>query len=415
MYVPGQRTSPATGITNQRRHRPDYMLPILALSLTVLGLIVLYAISPALTAQRNVAENYFINRQFIAVAISVVGFIIAARMPLKSLKSLQLPLVIAAGVASVAVRVFGEEVNGAYRWIQLGGLSFQAAELIKFTLLIWLAVFLAEKIKSGQLGNFKQTLQPLLIVLAIVGVVVAVIQSDLGSAAVMVAMMGVMTFVAGMPMKRILLVVGVVAIGFILAVSSTPYRRQRLQTFFNPAADCQTTGYQTCQALIAVGSGGIFGLGLARSVQAYGYLPEAANDSIFAIFAEKFGFIGTSALLALFVALFSRIKRVAERAPDDFTRLIAVGVLTWLSVQAIINIGAMVGVLPLKGITLPFISYGGTSLMFVAAALGLVFNISHYTSFRAPSTSSKKGARHEGFTGRRGYGRPHHAATAARG
>jgi cell division protein FtsW len=200
---------------------------------------------------------------------------------------------------------------------------------------------------------------------------------------VMVAMMASMAFIAGMPIKRLLLFGGIILIGLILAISTTPYRRARLQAFMNPEANCQTSGYQACQALIAVGSGGMVGLGLGSSVQASGYLPEAANDSIFAIYAEKFGFIGCIILLAIFLAFFSRIKNIAERSGDDFSRLLVVGVLAWLSVQAMINIGAMIGLLPLKGITLPFISYGGTSVVFVSAAVGLVYQASQYTSFTA--------------------------------
>ncbi len=411
MYVPGQRGA-ATDQAVQRKHRPDYGLPILGVALTVVGLIVLFAISPALAAQKQVAENFFINRQVIAVLISVVIFLVVSRIPLNQWSFLEKPLLISAGVASVAVRLFGEEVNGAYRWIQIGGLSFQPAELIKFVLLIWLAAFFADRIKKGTLGDFQQTLKPLLIALGLVGGVVAILQSDLGSAAVMVAMMASMAFVAGLPMKRIMMIGGVIAVGVVLLISATPYRRDRLSTFLNPAADCQTTGYQTCQALIAVGSGGVFGLGLARSVQAYGYLPEAANDSIFAIYAEKFGFIGAAVLLALFIALFARIIKIAERAPDDYTRLITVGVLAWLSTQAMINIGAMIGLLPLKGITLPFISYGGTSLIFVTAALGLVFNISRYTSLRA--TNLGRGARHEDFARRGRNRRPYYTSVSRR-
>jgi cell division protein FtsW len=413
MYEPTRRTADqTTDINPQRRHKPDYILPLLAVALTVLGLIVLFAISPALAAQREVAENYFVNRQVIAVLMSVVAFFVVAKIPLNSWKHFEKPLLIAAAVTSLAVRLLGEEVNGAYRWIQVGGLSFQAAELIKFTLLIWLAGFFVSRIREGSLGDFQKTLKPLLIALGVIGAVVAVIQSDLGSAAVMISMMASMAFVAGMPMKKVLLVGGIVLIGGVLAISTTPYRRERLKTFLNPAADCQTTGYQTCQALIAVGSGGMFGLGLARSVQAYGYLPEAANDSIFAIYAEKFGFIGTTALLALFVALFARIMKIAERAPDDYTRLIAVGVLAWFSVQSMINIGAMLGLLPLKGITLPFISYGGTSLIFVSAALGLVFNISRYTSFRITKTG--RGAGYDNSASRRGNRRPYYTSVSRR-
>lgn len=413
MYAPGRRTvaSNAFDQTIQRRHRPDYVLPILAVSLSVAGLIVLFAISPALAAQKNVAENYFINRQVIAVFISIVAFFIVGKFPLSNWRKLEKPLIIMSAISAVAVRILGEQVNGAYRWIQIGGLSFQPAELIKFTLLIWLAFFFADRIRNNTIGDYNKTLKPLIGALLLIGFVVAVLQSDLGSTAVMVAMMGSMAFVAGLPMKRILLVGAILFTGLILVISATPYRRERLKTFANPSADCQASGYQTCQALIAVGSGGIFGLGLARSVQAYGYLPEAANDSIFAIFAEKFGFIGTAALLALFVAMFARLAKIAERAPDDYTRLIVVGVLAWFSVQSMINIGAMLGLLPLKGITLPFISYGGTSLIFVSAALGLVFNISRYTDFRI---SKKRGARNDHHAGRWGDRRPHTTAVSRR-
>lgn len=417
MYQPGQyATSPSIrdkqeSTTYQRRHRPSYALLILAVSITALGMIVLFSISPALSAQKNVAENYFITRQAIALLLSVIVFFVVAQVPLNSWRYFEKPLLIASLVASIAVRLFGERVNGAYRWIQIGGLSFQPAELIKFTLLIWLAFFLADRIKAGTLGDFNQTLKWLAVALGLIGFVVAILQSDLGSTAVMVMMMGAMSFVAGMPMKRIILIAVAVAIGVTLMISATPYRRERLKTFLNPAADCQTTGYQTCQALIAVGSGGIFGLGLARSVQAYGYLPEAANDSIFAIFAEKFGFVGTTLLLALFIALFAQLAKIAERAPDDQTRLIVVGVLVWFSVQAMINVGAMVGLIPLKGITLPFVSYGGTSLMFVFAALGLVFNISRYTDFRV---SKARGVNNDSHVSRRGNRRAHSTIVSRR-
>jgi cell division protein FtsW len=203
----------------------------------------------------------------------------------------------------------------------------------------------------------------------------------------MVAVMVLMAFAAGLPMKRIMALGAIIVVAVILAVSTTPYRRERLTSFLNPENSCLTSGYQACQALIAVGSGGMIGLGLGRSVQAYGYLPEAENDSIFAIYAEKFGFIGGVALLGLFAAFFTRIKRVMERAPDDFSRLVVLGILVWLSAQTIINIGAMVGLLPLKGITLPLVSYGGSSILMVMAALGVVFHVSRHTLYSIPEES----------------------------
>jgi cell division protein FtsW len=296
-------------------------------------------------------------------------------------------------------------------------MSFQAAELIKFALLIWLASFLVDRAREGSLGDMKKTLQPLVIALVLVGVVVGKIQSDFGSTAVMIAMMASMAFVIGMPMKRVMMVGGVVAIGFILLISGSAYRRDRLLTFMHPERDCQNTGYQVCQALITVGSGGVTGLGVANSVQAYGYLPEAANDSIFAILAEKFGFIGVTALIVLFVAFFRRLFKIAERAPDDYSRLLVVGVLAWLSTQVLINVGAMMGLLPLKGITLPFISYGGTSLVFVLGAIGLVFQISRYTVYRTPAVSSqpiREGKAYESTPNRRRNGRAHNPPVSRR-
>jgi len=237
--------------------------------------------------------------------------------------------------------------------------------------------------------------------LTLVGLVVAKLQSDLGSTGVIVAMIAAMVFIAGMPLKRLSMIIGLVLIGTILAIGSSGYRRDRLLTYLHPERDCQNAGYQACQALIAVGSGGIAGLGLARSVQAYGYLPEAANDSIFAIMAEKFGFIGMTGLLGLFVAFFVRLKRIVERTPDTYSRLLVVGVLAWLSTQAIINIGSMIGLLPIKGITLPFISYGGTSLLFVAAAVGLAFNISRYAAFVPNNMTDKEGRPYDNYADRR--------------
>lgn len=406
----GRRPSAVATEGGQRKHRPDYWLLLIATALVGVGLIVIYAIGPGLAAQKNVGENYFATKQITAIILGIVAFVALANIPVEFWQKVQKPLIALAAVAAIAVRLFGEEINGAYRWIQVGGLSFQAAELIKFALLIWLATFLVQRIKEGNLDNVKKTLQPLLIALALIGFVVGVIQSDFGSTAVMVAMMASMAFVAGLPMKRVLIVGGVVAIGLVMLIATSSYRRDRLMTFMNPERDCQNTGYQVCQALITVGSGGVFGLGVANSVQAYGYLPEAANDSIFAIMAEKFGFLGVAALIGLFVGFFTRLFRIAERAPNDYTRLLVVGILAWLSTQVIINMGAMLGLLPLKGITLPFISYGGTSLIFVLGAVGMVFQISRYTTFQI----SMKGSTHEGATYRRGDRRTYNTPVSRR-
>lgn len=370
------------GAVTQRRHKPDYVLLVLTAILLVVGLVVIYSISPGLAIQRNVSENYYVNKQLIAIGLGIVTFLIMATIPFETWRKLQKPLIIAAVIATlVALALPVSEQYPAHRWIRFGGLSFQSVELIKFALIFVLAAFLAERMKRGEVNDLDKSVKPIGIAFAILVVAVAGLQSDLGSTGVLIAILGTMWFVAGLPIKRVLAGLGIVAVVFLLAISTSEYRRDRVLTFMNPERDCQAAGYQACQALIAVGTGGLFGKGVGHSVQAYGYLPEAANDSIFAVVAEKFGFVGVTTLLCVFWAFFTRLKNIIERAPDNFSRLVVVGVLAWLSTQAIINIGAMIGLLPLKGITLPFISYGGTSLIFATAAVGLVYNISRYTTF----------------------------------
>lgn len=384
-----------------RKHKPDYWLLLLSAGLLAMGLIVLYSISPGLSAQKNVGENYYVIKQLTAIGLGLGAFIFTANTPVNLWRKFERPIVIAAFVVAIAVRVVGEQINGAYRWIQLGGMSFQAAELIKFALLIWLAGFLADRISNHEIQDTSKIQKPLYIVLGLIAVIVAFVQSDLGSSAVMVAMIAAMVFIAGAPKKLLFQTAIAIIIGIVLLTSTSSYRRSRLATFLNPARDCQAEGYQACQALIAVGSGGITGLGLGKGVQAYGYLPESQNDSIFAIYAEKFGFLGVTVLLGLFLGFFSRLKKIIVHTPDAYSRLLVVGVLAWLSTQTLINIGAMTGMLPLKGITLPFISYGGTSLVFITAAIGIVFQISRYTSYSIVNSQKVEGQSHEGTTDRR--------------
>ena len=380
----------------------------------MIGLIVVYAISPGLSVQKHVTENYYVSKQLIAIALGVFTFIVVSNMSIQTWRHIERPLIITAGIASLAVRVIGERVNGAYRWIQVGGISFQAAELIKFALLIWIAGFLSDRIRTGEINDYQKSFKPLIIALVLVAIVVGKVQSDLGSTGVIIAIMGTMIYVAGLPLKKLAVIAGVVGVAVVVLVLGSGYRRERLNTYLNPNQDCLTTGYQACQALISVGSGGMFGLGLGRSVQAYGYLPEAANDSIFAIFAEKFGFVGTTVLIALFVAFFSRLKKIIEHSTDTYSRFLVTGILAWLSTQTIINIGAMIGLLPLKGITLPFISSGGTSIIFVSAAIGIAFQVSRYTTYGLITNNDSEGNRNDDSFSRRRLRGAYHPNSGSR-
>jgi cell division protein FtsW len=399
-----------------RRHKPDYWLLVLGALLITIGLVVVYSISPGLSASQHISQSYFVTKQLIDVALGIATFLFAAQISLKFWDKSAKALALAALAGSALVMIMPvDDIYQAHRWIRLGGFSFQVAELIKLAILIGLAQFLARRYREGEIADFNASLKPLIILLAVIGLVVAKMQSDLGSAGVMVMMMFVMAYVAGIPLKRVLIFGGLAVMLVVIAISSSAYRRDRLTTFLHPQKDCLTTGYQACQALISVGSGGILGMGLGYSVQAYGYVPEASNDSIFAIMAEKFGFVGTVAILVIYGVFIGRMKRIAERTADMFLRLIVVGVMAWLAVQMTINIGAMVGLLPLKGITLPLISQGGTSLVFLTAALGIVFQISRYTSYsivEPPIANESTSTNHNPDGGR--LRRPHNPSLVAR-
>lgn len=399
-----------------RKHKPDYWLLILTSLLLVIGVVVVYSISPGLAASQGVSQGYFITKQIVDVVLAVAAFAIASYLPLswwqRSAKGLVIISLVAAGIVMLLPV---DSVYQAHRWIRVGGVSFQVVELMKLALIVWLAKFLTAQAKLGVVNDFKETFRPLIAVTIGLGFIVAKLQSDLGSTAVMVAIIGLMAFVSGISLKKIGLIAGLIIILGVLAISSSSYRRDRLATFLNPGRDCQSTGYQACQALISVGSGGLFGVGLGYSVQAYGYTPEASDDSIFAIMGEQFGFVGSVIIIGIYGAFIARMKGIVERSADMFSRLFVVGVMAWLSTQMIINIGAMIGLLPLKGITLPLISQGGTSLIFVTAALGVVFQISRYTSYsKIERTQDQNESKHQYYsTHRRRVGGAHHASSGA--
>ena len=366
-----------------RRHKADHWLVVICAALLTIGLTVLYAIGPALSQINNVSATFYTVHQLIAISISILAFLVTATVPLKYWKQhYKLFLGFALLATLVAIIMPVNPQYPAHRWVRLGSFSFQSVELLKFAIIIWFASFLAVIMKNGQINDPNKTSRPILIAIGVIGALVAFVQSDLGSMGVIISIFVSMAFIAGISMKKVAIIGVAIAIGLILMISVFPYRRARLEAYLHPQSSCQSSGYQVCQGLIAIGSGGFFGLGLGKSVQAYGYEPEAGNDSIFAIYAETFGFFGCTILLFIYMSLFYRLKDIAQRTTDDFSRLVIVGIIAWIAVQSAINIGAMVGIFPLKGITLPFISYGGTSVVFVSALIGVAFQISRYTSYQ---------------------------------
>ncbi|MBP6880336.1 putative lipid II flippase FtsW [Candidatus Saccharibacteria bacterium] len=374
-----------------RRHKPDYNLLIIIGLLLLLGLLIIYSISPVLANRQGsgVSERFYVIKQLVNIIISLGAFAAAAKIPIKSVKKFLPFILVITLIANLAVFIpgLGVEVKGATRWINLGFTTFQPSELLKLTSIIYLGYFLSSK-NEKEIADYRQTMLPLGILLGLIGILVAVLQRDLGTMIVIAAIFLGLIFLSNVPMKQ-MLALGLSVISFgILFIVLFPHRIARFLTFLDPTSDVQGAGYHIHQALIAIGSGGWTGLGLGRSVQVYGYLPEAANDSIFAVWAEKFGLVGSVVLLLIFGILLHRIYFIARRSGDQSKRLISMGVMIWLGSHIVLNIGAMLSLLPLKGITLPFLSYGGTSLVFIMFAMGLVFQLSRYTEHEPVTVSA---------------------------
>lgn len=396
-----------------RRHRPDYMIVLYMGLLMLLGLIIIYAIGPqrAIVLNRaydaNYSSSYFFIKQLQSVGLALVAFVIAYKIPIKTVGKYVAAILILAIGASLLLAVagalglpFAKTALGATRWFVLAGISLQPSEFLKLALLLFGAGFLGERAKEGQINNFSKTILPFLTVLAVSLFLVVVVQKDLGTGVSMGAIALAGMYVAGVD-KAVLwrLALAAVLVGGLLVVSA-PHRMARLATFFKgDATSIDDAGsYHIEHAKIAIGSGGLFGVGIGNSVQATGYLPEAINDSVFAIMGETFGFVGLVIIILLFGGLLVRLLNLSTGLEDPRLRLIAIGVFAWVGVHVVLNIGAMIGIIPLTGITLPLLSFGGTSMLFIAGALGLAFQLSSYT---VHPTRIKEDRNENSYSGRR--------------
>ncbi len=378
-----------------RKHRPDYLIALYMGILMLVGLVVIYAIGPQRAnvlnnaIGSNYSDTYFFIKQAISLALAVIAFGIMSTVPytfvIKHAKKVLIAGLVACAVLFVASKAglgIAEATNGASRWFNLGILgSLQPAEIVKFGMLLFLAVFLGARIKEGKVNDAKATLIPISLITAIALLFIVIIQKDLGTGIALTAIVITMLFMAGLSKKiGLTFAIGLVVIGG-LFIFTAPHRLDRVTTYLQ--GDSTTTddpgSYHIQHAKIAIGSGGLIGVGIGNSIQATGYLPEAINDSVFAVLGETFGFIGLVALMALFVALLMRMLRVLDHLVDNRLKLLVAGVFGWFGAHVILNIAAMIGIFPLTGITLPLLSFGGTSMVFITAALGLVFQLSRYT------------------------------------
>ncbi len=265
----------------------------------------------------------------------------------------------------------------AKSWVTIAGISFQPSEVVKLTFLLYLAAWLERR--SEDLADVHAGLIPFVVILGAIAILM-LMQPDLGTLSIIAAMAFILYFVAGGPLVYLLGLGGLGLGAFAIAINASPYRAARFMTFLHPELDPQGIGYQINQALLAIGSGGLFGRGYGHSLQKFQYLPEVVGDSIFAVLAEELGFILTAAFLIIFLLFILRGLKIAENAPDAFGRFIVVGVIAWFGVQAFVNIGSMIGILPITGVPLPFLSYGGTAMTISLAATGLVLNVSKHAT-----------------------------------
>ncbi|MFC1733941.1 FtsW/RodA/SpoVE family cell cycle protein, partial [candidate division KSB1 bacterium] len=277
--------------------------------------------------------------------------------------------------AFVFVPGFGFELNGARRWVSILGFSFQPAEFLKLGFVLYLAAYLSGV--KNKIGEFKHGLIPFALIMGIPSVIL-LLQPDTGTVLVLASAGIAMYITAGGKARDILILflIGIIALSAL--AYQRPYIRDRLETFIRPGANLQESGYQLNQSLIAIGSGEIFGRGFGQSVQKFNYLPEPIGDSIFAVAAEEFGFAGAFVLIMLFLSFSFRGLKIASRAPDYFSGLLVVGIVILIISQSFINIGSMLGVFPLTGLPLLFISHGGTAMLFALGSVGIVLNISKY-------------------------------------
>ncbi len=346
------------------------------MALFIFGLAVIYSAS-TVESYKNFGNTsyYFIHQLTRGAAIGLVCMFITSRIDYHWWQKILPGLVIVSLLLLMLVKIpgVGFSSGGATRWIQAGPIVFQPSELAKLVVVCYLAGWISKR--NQYLKDFYSGILPALLIVGLFALLI-LWQPDLGTMLVLVLTALTMFFAAGVQLRYLGSIVGIGALVTILLIKLEPYRAQRILTFLNPKNDPLGIGYQINQALLAIGAGGLWGYGYGLSRQKYNYLPEAIGDSVFAVLAEELGYLRVLLVLALFLALALRGLKISNYAPDTFGKLLSLGIIAWITLEALINIGAMIGLLPLTGIPLPFFSYGSSSLIVTLTALGIVLNIS---------------------------------------
>jgi cell division protein FtsW len=383
-------------LTRTRRfERPDYWILAAVGILCIIGVLMVFSSSGIDPATSNLIDKHV---QWLV--IGALALIVTSTVPYTRWRRYSVLFILVAAALLVLVELIAQPVNGAKRWLEFGPFSLQPSELAKLAFVLYLADWCSTK--GEKVRDFSNGLVPFGIMLGLLGGLVFV-EPDMGTMLVIFAIGITMYFISGAAIVHMLGGIALATVTFLLAALVEPYRMQRLLAFMNPWDPAEELGinYHTVQSLLALGSGGITGMGLGASRQKFGWLPEQSTDAIFSVWGQEVGFIGAVLMIALFLLIAWRGFRVAQMAPDGFSSLLAAGVTAWITAQAMINIGAVSGAIPFTGVPLPFVSYGGSSLVITLAGVGLLLNISKSASITRPDSRAPRTSRVLRFEPRR--------------
>jgi len=380
------------------------MLLAAAAMLVITGLLAVYTSSFAVGYQEYGDTNYFVGRQAVFALLGVGALVFFMRMDYNRLRAWSVPMLLLAFVGLILVLIpgVGVERNGAARWLVFGPVSFQPSEFAKLAVVIYIAAWLASRGKD--INQFSLGFVPFVLLLGIVGGLIMA-EPDMGTTIIVFMAASSLFFVAGAPLSHLALLIGVGSVISYAVVLQRDYQFDRLAMFVNPGSDPAGGGFQIIQLLVALGSGGPLGEGWGESRQKFFYVPGAHTDGVFAILGEELGFFGLLAIMALFAFFIYRAALVTIRSRDRFSMLLCIGIIAWIAGQTLINIGGITRTVPLTGVPLPFLSYGGSSLIMLMAAVGVLLSVSRYASSEAAPARPASSARRKATSRRPAYHR----------
>lgn len=357
--------------------RGDIGVLLCALGLSLIGLLIISSASVVVSYEQFGTNNVFLGKQAIAFVIGSIALIVVSLIDYRRWRQWATPLLVISILAVLAVHLpFGISIGGARRWIEIGPFLFQPSELLKISFIIFTAAWLDKKGK--RITDLREGVIPFgVLMLVMIGLII--IQKDLGTTLVITVTGAIMVYISGAKMHHLIMGLCIGLILFYGFIRVESFRYDRLMSFLNPQADVQGAGYQINQARLAIGSGSVWGLGFGQSRQKYLYLPQVQTDAIFAIMVEELGYVRVMGILFIFIYLAVKGFHIARTAPDAFSKLVASGIVSWIIFQLFVNISGIMGLIPLTGIPIPFISYGGSSLVVLLLAAGILYNISRYS------------------------------------